>query len=44
MAIEHPLEICALVNLSRQPHNFFIIGELLTRGQHAGQKERRVDR
>ena len=44
MTIEHPLEISALVNRSRQPHDFFIIGELLTRGQHAGQKERRIDR
>lgn len=44
MTIEHPLEICALVNRSRLPHDFFIIGKLLTRRQHAGQKQRRVDR
>ena len=44
MLVEHPLEISALIDLGRQAHDFFIIGKLLTRRQHAGQKERRVDR
>lgn len=44
MIVKHPAEISALVNRGRQTHDFFIIRKLLTRSQHAGQQERRVDR
>src|SRR5436305_10633181 len=43
MSIEHPREINALVNLGCQPHDLLIMTKLLTRGQDASQKERRIN-
>lgn len=42
MTVEHPPEISALVDCGCQAHDFLIMGELLTRRQHARQKQRRV--
>jgi len=44
IAVQHPLEIHALVNLLSQFRNLGIFRKILRGAEHAGQKERRIHR